>query len=187
MGPPRHLGWARRVATDSIRSRVLICAGVLLGVDAAVVGLSYAGVSWPVWLVPLTFVPLFPIYAVALLLAVTRASEVRHLSGRRRVHYRELFRGTPVLVVVLCAIGFYGGWLLLWANLSSTGQPITRGGAYFLNDHGRFTEVSLGTYTSAVAEGIRLFASGSLGFASGSFLLAFPPIRRRAGELGAAP
>jgi ABC-type amino acid transport system permease subunit len=165
------------MASDSVRIKVLLAAGSLLGVDVVVICLSYAGVGWPPWVMPLTFVPLFPIFVMGMLIAIARSEGASPNSRRRRLRFRDVLRGTPAIVVVFGALGFYGGLLLCWANLSLAGQPVNRGGAYFLNDHGALTQVSVEGYNAAIAEGIRLFTSGSLAFASVSFLLTFPPIR----------
>jgi hypothetical protein len=171
------------MASDSVRNKVLVAAGSLLGVDVVVICLSYAGAGWPPCVMPLTFVPLFPIFFIAMLIAIIRSEGATRNSRRRHLRFRDVLRGTPAIVVVFGALGFYGGLLLGWANLSLAGQPVSRGGAYFLNDHGVFTRVSVDGYHTALAEGIRFFTSGSLAFASVSFLLAFAPITSRSQTL----
>lgn len=100
----------------------------LIVADLLVIGSSYLGVAWPIETMPLLFGPLFPIFFVAMMTAISRAEA----AGRRRLRFRDIFVGVPLPVIIACALGFYGGWVVGVMNISSLGQPQSSGGRYYL-------------------------------------------------------
>lgn len=150
----------------------------------ALVALSYSAVgSWLQWAFVPAFVLVFPVHlrTVLVLSAIVRGrQETDARTGRRWSRWRTLRWGDlaalapkPVIVAVgvWCAVAWAG---LMYGITASPGQPVARGGRYFLDDHGVLAAVSHSTYVSTGHAGARAFF-----LAASAFLALAVPVNWR--------
>jgi energy-coupling factor transporter transmembrane protein EcfT len=114
-------------------------------------------------------VPQWPQFALFPLIFVIGFSGII-FNARRGV--RTLFRGMPPAMTIGFVVLFFSVWLYLILTIPTTsGQPFTSGGRYFLNNHGSTIAVTKAAYDHALIQGQRIFTLGpSMFFALGAML-----------------
>ena len=117
-------------------------------------------------------VPQWPQLALFPLIFVIGFSGIIFNARPGRTNVRTLFRGMPPAVTIGFVVLFFSVWIYLSLAIPTTsGQPFTSGGRYFLNNHGSTIAVTKAAYDHALAQGQRIFTLGpSIIFAIGAML-----------------
>lgn len=162
-------------------------AAVHVVICLAIFGSTY----WPggpllpdVFAIPVSLVPVFPYWFVAIAGSIAMAMDSRTALGGVSGFgvLRQIWRRVPKPLILLAVATFYGAWFVGLTNIVSlTGQPEVVNGQYALNDHGSITVIDRVTYERALGTEERLFASGGLAFGAIGLLL-LSAARDRAGE-----
>ena len=171
--PPGRLRVVALVALALAAAGVLvIIASVFPGTGAALTRL------WP-WL----FGAIFPIFAIALV--VDRSTGPRLVARSWRGSngndvFRDVFRWLPPRAVVALKVVFALGvvnFAIFVATMS--GQPETKNGRFYTNEHGSFTEITAEQFDLAERTGARGFTGHAVMFDSMSAALLVANSRRR--------
>lgn len=142
----------------------------------------------PEGIVMTLFVLVFPIYGVAFVrdvIPLNRMQRAQPAADKRRWWQRSdrnLLRRLLDPIPRWIRVAFVCLSFLLWLSLMSSfagpaGAPTAEDDRYFLNNHGKMTEVSKDEYDRAVAYSTRTFASGAtIFYAFALVLLRFGPL-----------